>query len=400
MTSTSQPQPPETHPAASTPVRRSLLGVPVEVTLRATHLAQMSVQALVFLYTALYWPSAAAMLPRMAALMAFGYAVDFALSALRYKSWRVGAGPVPVVLSSNLFVWFAGGHAWLHYAVVLLALACKHFVQRDGRHIFNPSAIGVVLVGIPCLLLPHRLDDVDISHALSATPNALEVAFLLSLISLTRVPVVLITLAAAAFTAPLLWTLPELFPGVADVPLFTSSAIYIGIALLITDPATTPRSPVGQILFGVVYITLFAAIASLLGPLDLGFWGKMLPLPVLNALAPRFDAWADRVAHASPAWLTHRYNRWHVAVWVAVVVALSFAAPVKRRFFLENRRYATEHPLHADARERRPLRRCPRVLRALQLRRRALALAPTVTVDARTSRCTSQRSTTAQPRRV
>lgn len=318
---------------------RSLLGVPVTVTLRAEHLAQLSVQLTVFLYTALYWPAAAALLPRLASLTLFGFAVDFALSARRYGTWRLGVGPVPIVLSANLFVWFTGPYAWIHYAVVLLGLACKHYVQRGGRHVFNPSAIGVALVGVPALLLPGHLGAFDISPWLSATPNALEVAFLLSLISLTRVPVVLMTLAAALGTWALLQVLPPLLPGRADVPVFTASAIYIGIALLITDPATTPRRPLAQLAFGAIYITLFSLMSSLLGP-DGRFWGKMLPLPLLNLLAPRLDAWAAGLP--SPRLLDARHNRWHVAAWAAVIVALSFALPFKRRIFTEGYAHAAE----------------------------------------------------------
>jgi len=329
---------PPTSPAAAEDARADaaptlrLLGVPVTVTLRAEHLAQVAAQLGVFLYTALYWPPAAALLPRLAALTLFGFAADFALSARRYGSWRLGVGPVPVVLSANLFVWFTGPYVWLHYAVVLIGLAAKHHAQREGRHVFNPSAIGVAAVGAFALLLPGRLGALDISPWLGATPNALEVTLLLSLVPLSRARVALIPLAAAAATAALLALLPALLPSRADVPVFVAAPIYIGVALLATDPATTPRRPVAQLAFGAAYITLFAILSSLLGA-DGRFWGKVLPIPLLNLLAPRLDAWAATLP--SPRLLDARHDRVHLGLWVAVVVAAALATPVKARLFTE-----------------------------------------------------------------
>ncbi len=318
---------PATAPGGATRIEaifESALGIPVRLRFRFTHFVQTSVQFLLFAYWAVYAPLTRQYLPQLGALVLFAFGVDYVVSFFRYKSWYASFAPIPVVFSANLFVWFLGDDVLLSYVVVALAIASKHLIQRGGKHIFNPSAFGVSVIAIPCLLYPNRFGEIDLAHALNAPPNMQELVLFVGLVAMARIPLALISLSAF-FTSRALIT----FGGDGIyVPSVMWAPIFLGITLLVTDPATTPKKPLGQVLFGVIYMLLFSAIATALSSRGLAeHWAKMLPIPALNLLAPVFDRIADRVPKTRVnALLDARYNRFHVVTWVAVVILFSSAA--------------------------------------------------------------------------
>lgn len=311
-------------------ILEGVLGVPVRLRFRFTHFVQTLVQFLLFAYWAVYAPLTRTYLSQLGYLVLFAFGVDFVVSALRYKSWYASFGPIPVVFSANLFVWFLGADAPFSYAIVALAISSKHLIHRGGKHIFNPSAFGVCVIAIPCLLYPNRFGEIDLAHALNAPPNMQELVLFVGLVAMARIPLALISLSAF-FTSRLLSTISgESF----YVPSVMWAPIFLGISLLVTDPATTPRKPLGQVLFGVTYMLLFSAIATALHARGLAeHWAKMLPIPAVNLLVPVFDRIADAVPKTQAvALLEPRYNRFHVAAWVAAVL-LSSSSATKGMFY-------------------------------------------------------------------
>ena len=307
--------------------------LPILLNVRMPHLVQISIQFFVFLYWQLYFPEARTHLVMLLELTIFGFAVDAAVSFGRYRSWMVTFGPIPVVLSANLFVWFRGPQAWVSYVIVALGIASKHLIQRGGRHVFNPSAFGVSVVALPCLLFPHLFGEYDLAHPLNLAPNMVEVILVLALIAQIKVPVVLISIGAALVTLLPTGLLASFFAR-PYMPELLFAPILLGVTLLVTDPATTPRTQPGKLLFGAAYMVAFALIGTLLNltPVN-NFWAKMLPIPVLNWLAPRFDALVARRPRLSHPWLDVRYNRRHVAAWAAAVAAVVALSPVKAKLF-------------------------------------------------------------------
>lgn len=320
------------HPAA--PATASRIPIPIQLHVRMPHLVQLSVQLCVFLYWQLYFPDARTQLAVLFELAVFGFAVDAAASFARYRSWRVTLGPIPVVLSANLFVWFRGPDAWVSYVIVALGVASKHLLQRGGRHIFNPSAFGVSVVALPCLLFPDLFGEYDLAHALNLAPNMVEVILVLALIAQLEVPVVLITIGAALVTVLPTGLLGSVFFARPYMPEVLFAPILLGITLLVTDPATTPRTPAGKLLFGAAYMGAFALLGTLLNltPVN-NFWAKMLPIPMLNWLAPRFDALVARRPRLAHPWLDLRHNRRHVAGWAVAVAAVVLFSSVKAKLF-------------------------------------------------------------------
>ena len=71
------------------------------------------------------------------------------------------------------------------------------------------------------------------------------------------------------------------------VPYFVDSeiptAVFLGLHLLVTDPSTSPRTPLGRAIFGVLYGLGVFALYALLGALGLPtFYDKLLCVPLLN----------------------------------------------------------------------------------------------------------------------
>ncbi len=71
--------------------------------------------------------------------------------------------------------------------------------------------------------------------------------------------------------------------------------MFLGLHLLVTDPSTSPRTPLGKTVFGVLYglgvFGLYALLEALGAPT---FYDKLLCVPLLNLSVQRID----RVVHA------------------------------------------------------------------------------------------------------
>ena len=67
-------------------------------------------------------------------------------------------------------------------------------------------------------------------------------------------------------------------------------AVFLGMHLLLTDPATSPRSESGRILFGILYGLGTIAAVGLLRTIDApAFYDKLLPVPILNLVVQVID---------------------------------------------------------------------------------------------------------------
>ena len=108
----------------------------------------------------------------------------------------------------------------------------------------------------------------------------------------------------------------------SDIP----SAVFLGLHLLVTDPSTSPRTPLGRAIFGVLYGLGVFGLYALLGALGLPtFYDKLLCVPLLNLAVPCIDR-SVRAIGERP--MLHalgldgplgRANLAHMAVWVAVL---------------------------------------------------------------------------------
>ena len=299
---------------------------------RSQHYVQACMQSCVYLYWGWYWPPVYAHLPHIAAQVAFAYGFDSLLAWSRRERWTLGFGPLPIILSTNLFLWFRDDYYTLQFLMVAVGIAGKEFVtwRKEGRraHIFNPSALSLWIFSLG-LLLTGRTDVSwarDIATTLVYPEYIYPLIFLVGLVVQYLFRVTLTTLGAAMA----LLALNAAYTGATGVYYFVDSsipiAVFLGLHLLVTDPSTSPRTDLGRFAFGALY---GAGVFALYGLLELigqpTFYDKLLCVPLLNLSVRAIDyaarrPWLERVRGQSfglaldPA----RRNLVYMAVWITL----------------------------------------------------------------------------------
>ncbi|MEZ5292967.1 MAG: hypothetical protein R2745_17940 [Vicinamibacterales bacterium] len=295
---------------------------------RPQHYIQLCCHLGVYAYWGWYWPPVYPYATLLAAQVCVAYAFDILLAWTRGHPYAMGFGPLPIVFSTNLFLWFKDD--WFAWQFVLIAAGFlgKAFVRwtRDGRrvHVFNPSAFSLALFSLA--LLATGTTRVTWAQEINTTfglgPHMYLVLFLIGLVVMYSFSITPVTAGAAAT----LFGLSAAYAAVTGVPYFVDSeiptAVFLGLHLLVTDPSTSPRTPLGRLLFGVAYGAGVFLLYALLGALGLPtFYDKLLCVPLLNLLVPAIDGLVARLGERS--WVTAlglepplgRRNLAHMAAW-------------------------------------------------------------------------------------
>lgn len=303
---------------------------------RAQHYVQAMCQISVYTYWGWYWSPVYDYVWLLAAQLLFAYSLDMLLSWSRRGTYVLGFGPIPIIFSTNLFLWFKDDWFYLQFLLVTVGVMGKEFVRwhRDGRltHIFNPSAFTLGLFSV--VLLVTGTTNVtwgqEIASTLSLAPRIYLFLFSMGLVVLYFFSVTLVTMSAAA----VLMGASALYSWLNGVPYFLDSeipsAVFLGLHLLVTDPSTSPRTPLGRLIFGVLYGLGVFSLYTLLGMLGQPtFYDKLMCVPLLNLSVPLIDravlALGDRP-------LLHRLgldpplgrlNVAHMAVWVVFFLSMT-----------------------------------------------------------------------------
>ena len=285
----------------------------VEIDPRPQHYVQACAQASVFLYWGWHWPPVRDAAVLIAAQVLFAYAFDLLLAWSRGEAGRLGFGPVPVVFSINLFLWFADDRFHLQLLLVAFAFAAKALIrwERDGRrtHVFNPAAFALAVFS--AALLATGTSDLtrgqDIAVSQFFPPHMYLWIFLVALPGQYLFGVTSMTLAAVAAT----WLFGLAWFTATGVYYFYDAyipvAVFLGMHLLFTDPSTAPRTAAGRLLFGALYgAGVVAGYALLAGAGLPTFYDKLLPVPLLNLSVGLLDRLARsrvlrRLEPAGPA---------------------------------------------------------------------------------------------------
>ena len=297
--------------------------------LRPQHYLQATMHVLVFAYWGYFWRPVYDHVWLLVAQILFAYAFDILLSWSRRDSYGLGFGPFPIIFSTNLFLWFRDDWFILQFLMLAAGFMGKEFVrwQRDGRstHIINPSAFSLGLFSL--VLIATNTTDLtwgqDIATTLTLAPHIYLFLFLVGLAVMYFFSITLVAGSAAI----VLFGMSALYSAVTGVPYFIDSeipsAVFLGLHLLVTDPSTSPRTPLGKAIFGVLYGLGVFALYSLLGAIGVPtFYDKLLCVPLLNLSVQRID----RLVHAiqdsgvvsrlSPDWTPARANLVYMTVWV------------------------------------------------------------------------------------
>ena len=284
--------------------------VTVDIVPRRQHYLQACQQGAVILYWGYYWPEVYHAAPLIAAQLLFAYAFDSLLSWTHRRTFILGFGAFPIIFSINLFFWFKDDWFYLQFAMVAFGLLAKEFLRwtRDGvnTHIFNPSSFPLAVVG--ALLLVTNTSGMtwgfDVATTQFYPPQMYLAIFLFAMPGQYLFGVTPMTMSAVVttfvFSAVYYAATGSYFFSDSHVPI----AVFLGMHLLFTDPATSPRTELGRIVFGVLYGLTTVLLYSVLIRAGMpGFYDKLLQVPLLNLSAGLLDrlARSSRLQRIDPA---------------------------------------------------------------------------------------------------
>ncbi len=287
-------------------------------TAKFTHALPAILQVALFAYWSLYWSGVVAHLPVLVAQLLFAYAFDFLLAWSLRRPYGVSLGPVPIVLSTNLFVWFPPGQGMLYALVIAIALSSKALIRSGGRHVFNPSVLGITIVGMLCIVLHPVLQYRDISHDFDRPPQMALVIVLLALVPQIRLGTAPVAVGAALSMVGTTLLVLSL-TGYRGGPTPWWPPWLLAITLLAPDPATLPASSISRLLFGLLLgATFYVVSRALLFSTGTDFFAKIIPISMANLLVPSFDRAGERLSARWPRLRSTAGGRAYVATWVGM----------------------------------------------------------------------------------
>ena len=327
--------------------RRRNLTVSVE--LRPQHYLQACIQGSLMLYWGYYWRPVYDAVPLIVVQLLFAYAFDMLLTWSRRDNYILGFAPFPIIFSINLFLWFKPEWFYLQFVMVAVGFLAKEFIrwERDGRrvHIFNPSSFPLAVVSI--WLIATGNTSMTLGPEIASTqfnpPYIYLVLFLAGMPGQLLFGVTTMTMSAVVTT----YVLGLLYFQITGVYFFIDSyipiAVFLGMHLLFTDPATAPRTELGRIAFGVMYgvgnMVLYEVLTRAGIP---SFYDKLLPVPIMNVSVRLIDyvvrsTWVARLdpGRLGAALAPRRRYLVYVAMWVMVFSGMNAAGAV-----------GDEHPGH------------------------------------------------------
>ena len=290
--------------------RRGALALGIERNIRLPHYLQAGVQGCHYAYLGLYYPAVQAHLPLIAIQIVVFYAMEMLLQWSRGRNWRVGFGPLPVVGSINLFLWFEPEYFFGQLLLIAGALASREFVRwrRSGRssHIFNPSAIALAAAAATT----------GINHILAfeLPPSFFELMFVFGILLQIFFATTLVTFGAVLTFALIHYggtPAPGRMAAVQRVP-----------HQRLPGPEPAGHGPgdlaqvadAGKFLFGVTWGVAIWCCYVGLRSLDLPpYYDKILTVPLVNLLVPVFERAGRALA------VSFRFDR---AVYIAVYAGL------------------------------------------------------------------------------
>lgn len=311
--------------------RRDARTLAVERVVVSSHYVQAAVQLSILLYWGWFAAAVYRQWSLVLAQVLFLYAFDGLLSWTRRRPWRLGFGPLPVVFSTNLLLWFKDEWFFLQFLMITIGVLGKQFLtwEREGRrtHVFNPSAFGQSVIAV-ALIATGTTNALTWGREIATsfeTPHMLIVIFLGGLVVQYLFRVTLMTLAAAATLVLLNLAYTQATGVYFFVNINVAAPVFLGLHLLVTDPATSPRTNVGKIVFGVLYALGYALLFRLFSLYEVPtFWDKLLPVPVLNLCVPLIDRLCGRGplgrwnARWQSALAPRALHLAHMGVWIAL----------------------------------------------------------------------------------
>ncbi len=311
--------------------------VTLEMLPRRQHYLQACQQGAVLLYWGYYWPEVYHAAPLIAAQLLFAYGFDSLLSWTHRRKFVLGFGPFPIIFSINLFFWFKDDWFYLQFGMVALGFLAKEFLRwtRDGvnTHIFNPSSFPLAVAS--ALLLITNASQTTWGFEVATTqfypPQMYLAIFLFAMPGQYLFGVTTMTMSAVVttfvFSAAYYAATGSYYFSDSHVPI----AVFLGMHLLFTDPATSPRTELGRIVYGMLYGLTTVLLYSVLIRAGMpGFYDKLLQVPLLNLSVGLLDrlARSPLLQRIDPsAWgralVPRRRHLAYISVWAVAFGAMS-----------------------------------------------------------------------------
>ncbi len=304
---------------------------------RKPHIVQFFAQSSVFMSLAWFWPVAWNHLPFMFAQFCFAYLVDIALALSKNRAFRIGLGAIPITISTNLFLFFRDDYFYLQWVLITFGLASRELFRwkRNGVevHIFNPSAITLSVMGI-LLIFTHTVHwswgpQIASNHGIN--PYGYEVIFLAGLLVQSFFSVGIMTMTAAMTS----WALCAWYFQATGIHHYVNTvipiAVFLGMNLLFTDPASTPRNNRGKLIYGVLYgagvFFLYDYLRDMSQPMttnspgvNVAFFDKLLFVPVLNLSVRWIEDFAEKKIPAIPMLPPVAGRIFYLALWATTFI--------------------------------------------------------------------------------
>ena len=171
--------------------------------------------------------------------------------------------------------WWSLNGAWIFAGTAAVSVLSKYVIRVGHRHVFNPSNIGLVL----CFLVlgSSRVNPLDLWWARPGPALALALAIIVvgGLVIVTRLGMLrvavsfwvtfaacLAVLAASGHAITTRWYVGPVDGRLFWTALVTSPEILVFLFFMITDPKTSPRGRVSQVLFGAAVAVAAALLAA------------------------------------------------------------------------------------------------------------------------------------------
>lgn len=307
-----------------------------QIAIHPQHYIQALVQFSVYLYWGYYWRPVYDHMLLLLAQILFAFAFGTLLSWSRNRDYTLGFGPIPIIFSTNLFLWFRDDWFYMQFLMIAVGFMGKEYVRwnREGRsvHIFNPSAFALGLFSL--VLIVTNSTNLTwaplISSNLTLAPNIYLFLFCVGLVVMHFFAITLVAGSAAL----VLFASSALYSAIFGVPYFLDSdipaAVFLGLHLLVTDPSTSPRTPLGKMIFGGLYGVGVFALYTLLDMFGAPtFYDKLLCVPLLNLSVIAIDRLVRSINSQAwlevwnPNWFGGRGNLAHMGIWIAVFASMS-----------------------------------------------------------------------------
>ena len=255
--------------------------------------------------------------------------------------------------------WWSTRGIWIFVGVVAVSMASKYLIRWRGRHIFNPSNLGLVLAFValgPAYTEPQDLWWIPMGPWMIVTyaillGGGLLIGWELKLLGLELGYMAAFAISVAIALAPVpdhclvaSWHATAICGRDLRQILVTSPEVLIFAFFMVPDPRTVPDGQVGRFVFGVIVAVLSVL---LLGPTTLEFWTKTALLASLVfACAGRFALvrLLAPLEEAGGPFAAVRRLGWTAPAVFGVTLLLITALPVSAQFSTHSPEPAPELP--------------------------------------------------------